>query len=187
MNRRFSALVAGVIAHLCIAQALVQNVAVAQTKTITIKGTVKGDESNAPIAGVEVAAYRAEIQVASDRTTKEGTYKLVISSGVKLKLVFTHSAYNPVIDPNVPGDRDQEIDKLLEPVNERMASGTITSIMGDRMVVKSADGKDVSFTLTPTTEIVVAGKVGKLSDLKAGAKVKVTYAAGRAIKVEVEP
>ena len=71
-----------------------------EPKRITVKGTVKSDDAKrAPILGVVVIAYRNDVQIAKDKTDKDGAYTLLFSSGVKIKLQFSHSAWNTLRGP----------------------------------------------------------------------------------------
>ena len=52
--------------------------------------------------------------------------------------------------------------------------GTVVSAANDTLVMTGADNKQHSHKIGPTVKITVDGKPGKLSDLKAGTKIRVT-------------
>lgn len=66
-------------------------------------------------------------------------------------------------------------------------SGTVKSVnaTAKSCVVTGPDGGDHTVTWDDKTEVTVDGKKGTAADLKAGAKVKVTHAEGKASKIEV--
>jgi len=71
--------------------------------------------------------------------------------------------------------------------NAAELSGTVKSVDAAKKscVVTGADGKDTTVTLDDKTEVVNDGKKGAASDVKAGAKVKVTHTEGKASKIEI--
>jgi len=71
--------------------------------------------------------------------------------------------------------------------NAEDVAGTVKSVDAAKksVVVTGADGKEHTCTWDDKTEVTVDGKKGAATDVKAGAKVKVTHAAGKASKIEV--
>ena len=99
---------------------------------------------------------------------------LVIPGDGKLTLQFKHSAWNPVTEKNVPGNKDQEIDKLLEPLDEISMEGTIESTSADtnKVTIRNKEGKTLVYQLEKGAKIVINDKEAKLSDFKVGDKVE---------------
>jgi hypothetical protein len=60
---------------------------------------------------------------------------------------------------------------LAHPGHDHKVMGTITAIDGQHVTVKTTDGKELTFAVTPTTKLV-RGKVrGSLNELQAGMRV----------------
>lgn len=62
---------------------------------------------------------------------------------------------------------------LAHPGHDHKTMGTISSIDKAKLVVKSTEGKDVTFEITPTTAFKRGKDKGTPSDLKAGMRVVV--------------
>lgn len=58
--------------------------------------------------------------------------------------------------------------------DEATHDGTVVSVTGDTLVMKSTDGKEHSHTLAADARLTLDGKVCAAADLKAGAKIRVT-------------
>jgi hypothetical protein len=67
---------------------------------------------------------------------------------------------------------------------EKAAEGTFVKIEGKTLTIKDKDNKEHSCELAPDAKVSCDGKECKLSDLKAGFKVKVTIADKKATKIE---
>jgi hypothetical protein len=65
---------------------------------------------------------------------------------------------------------------MAHPGHEHKTMGTVTSIDKAKLVVKSTEGKDVTFDVTPTTTFKSGNKKGTQTDLKAGMRVVVLTA-----------
>ncbi len=59
-------------------------------------------------------------------------------------------------------------------IDEATHDGTVVSVSGDTLVMKSTDGKEHSHTLAADAKLTLDGKVCNSADLKAGAKIRVT-------------
>jgi ABC-type Fe3+-hydroxamate transport system substrate-binding protein len=55
------------------------------------------------------------------------------------------------------------------------AKGKVKNAEATKVVVTDADGKDVTFTADEKTKVTIGGKEAKITDLKAGDEVSVTY------------
>ena len=64
------------------------------------------------------------------------------------------------------------------------AEGTIVKVDGNKLTIKGKDDKEHTCELAPDAKISCDGKECKVSDLKAGTKVKVTLTDKKATKVE---
>ena len=62
---------------------------------------------------------------------------------------------------------------MAHPGHEHKTMGTITSVDKAKIVVKSTEGKDVTFEIIPTTAFKRGKDKGMASDLKAGMRVVV--------------
>ena len=60
---------------------------------------------------------------------------------------------------------------LAHPGHEHKLMGTISSIDKNKIVIKTTDGKDATFEVTPTTTYKHGTEKGMLADLKAGMRV----------------
>lgn len=65
---------------------------------------------------------------------------------------------------------------MAHPGHEHKTMGTISAIDGAKLVVKSTEGKDATFELTPATVFKSGTKKGAQADLKAGMRVVVLTA-----------
>jgi len=65
---------------------------------------------------------------------------------------------------------------MAHPGHEHKTMGTVASIEKNTLVVKSTEGKDVTFEIVPTTEFKRGNNKGTLADLKAGLRVVVVTA-----------
>ncbi len=65
---------------------------------------------------------------------------------------------------------------LAHPGHEHKTMGTISSVDKAKLVVKSTEGKDVTFDLSPTTTFKRGKEKGAAADLKAGMRVVVLTA-----------
>ena len=84
----------------------------------------------------------------------------------------------PLTENNVPGDQDQEISRLLEPIDETGMQGRIKSIQGNTVIVQTEGGKEYTFRLDQAAKIHIEGKTATVSDLKAGSRVRLTTKTG---------
>jgi hypothetical protein len=64
------------------------------------------------------------------------------------------------------------------------AEGTFVKVDGKTLTIKDKDNKEHSCELAPDAKVTCDGKDCKVSELKAGVKVKVTIADKKATKVE---
>ena len=64
------------------------------------------------------------------------------------------------------------------------AEGMFVKVDGKTLTIKDKDGKEHSCEVAPDAKISCDGKECKVSDLKAGVKVKVTVADKKATKIE---
>ena len=62
---------------------------------------------------------------------------------------------------------------MAHPGHEHKTMGTISSIEKNTLVVKSTEGKDVTFEIVPTTAFKRGKEKGAQTDLKAGLRVVV--------------
>jgi hypothetical protein len=68
---------------------------------------------------------------------------------------------------------------LAHPGHDHKVMGTITAIDGQKVTVKTTDGKELTFAVTPTTKLV-RGKVrGTFSELQAGMRVVANVGSGQ--------
>lgn len=65
---------------------------------------------------------------------------------------------------------------MAHPGHEHKTMGTISSIEKSKLVVKSTEGKDVTFEILPTTDFKRGKDKGTQADLKAGMRVVVVTA-----------
>jgi hypothetical protein len=67
---------------------------------------------------------------------------------------------------------------LAHPGHDHKLMGTITSIDKNKVVVKTTEGKDMTFEITPITAFKNGKQKGMQSDLKAGMRVVVNIGDG---------
>ena len=67
---------------------------------------------------------------------------------------------------------------LAHPGHDHKLMGTVTSIDKNKVVMKTTEGKDMTFEVTPTTTFKMGSKKGTQSDLKAGMRVVVNVGDG---------
>ena len=67
---------------------------------------------------------------------------------------------------------------LAHPGHDHKLMGTITSIDKNKVAVKTTEGKDMTFEITPITAFKNGKQKGMLSDLKAGMRVVVNIGDG---------
>jgi hypothetical protein len=67
---------------------------------------------------------------------------------------------------------------LAHPGHDHKLMGTITSIDKNKVVVKTTEGKDMTFEITPLTTFKSGKQKGSASDLKAGLRVVVNIGDG---------
>jgi hypothetical protein len=67
---------------------------------------------------------------------------------------------------------------LAHPGHDHKLMGTITSIDKNKVVVKTTEGKDMTFEITPLTTFKSGKQKGAASDLKAGLRVVVNIGDG---------
>ena len=67
---------------------------------------------------------------------------------------------------------------LAHPGHDHKLMGTITSIDKNKVVVKTTEGKDMTFEITPLTAFKKGKTKGLASDLKAGLRVVVNIGDG---------
>lgn len=67
---------------------------------------------------------------------------------------------------------------LAHPGHDHKLMGTISSIDKNKVVVKTTEGKDMTFEVTPLTAFKKGKQKGALSDLKAGLRVVVNIGDG---------
>lgn len=67
---------------------------------------------------------------------------------------------------------------LAHPGHDHKLMGTITSIDKNKVVVKTTEGKDMTFEITPLTTFKRGKQKGIASDLKAGLRVVVNIGDG---------
>ena len=67
---------------------------------------------------------------------------------------------------------------LAHPGHDHKLMGTITSIDKNKVVVKTTEGKDMTFEVTPITTFKNGKQKGMQSDLKAGMRVVVNIGDG---------
>ena len=60
---------------------------------------------------------------------------------------------------------------LAHPGHEHKLMGTVTSVDKNKIVIKTAEGKDATFEVTPTTTYKHGTAKGALADLKPGMRV----------------
>ena len=63
---------------------------------------------------------------------------------------------------------------MAHPGHDHKLMGTISSIDKNKVVMKTTDGKDATFEITPTTTFKSGTKKGSQADLKAAMRVVVT-------------
>src|SRR6185436_19201524 len=63
---------------------------------------------------------------------------------------------------------------MAHPGHEHKLMGTISSIDKNKVVIKTTEGKDATFEVTPTTTFKSGTKKGAQADLKAAMRVVVT-------------
>lgn len=67
---------------------------------------------------------------------------------------------------------------LAHPGHDHKLMGTITAIAKNKIVVKTTEGKDMTFEITPLTTFKRGKQKGAQSDLKAGLRVVVNIGDG---------
>ena len=67
---------------------------------------------------------------------------------------------------------------LAHPGHDHKLMGTITSIDGNKVVIKTTEGKDATFHVIPVTEFKRDKTKGTQADLKVGMRVVVNVGAG---------
>ena len=67
---------------------------------------------------------------------------------------------------------------LAHPGHDHKLMGTISAIDGNKVVVKTTDGKDMTFQVIPTTSFKKGKQKGIQSDLKVGLRVVVNIGDG---------
>ena|SRR5689334_6410903 len=65
---------------------------------------------------------------------------------------------------------------MAHPGHEHKTMGTVTSVEKSKVVVKTTEGKDVTFEIIPTTTFKRGKDKGMASDLKAGMRLVVVTA-----------
>ena len=65
---------------------------------------------------------------------------------------------------------------LAHPGHEHKLMGTVTSVDKNKIVIKTTEGKEETFEVTPTTTFKKGTAKGMLSDLKAGMRVVASMA-----------
>jgi hypothetical protein len=74
--------------------------------------------------------------------------------------------------------------------NEGFASwqdGKVISMTGDKLIMSNTDGKEITCTLTGDAKVTIDGRLGKIEDLKAGTRVRVTVLGdGKQLTSQVE-
>jgi hypothetical protein len=73
---------------------------------------------------------------------------------------------------------------LAEKEKQDTAEGTFVKVDGDKLTIKGKDDKEHSCELAKDVKTTCDGKECKVTDLKAGVKVKVTLADKKATKIE---
>jgi hypothetical protein len=67
---------------------------------------------------------------------------------------------------------------MAHPGHDHKLMGTITSIDKNKVVMKTTEGKDMTFEVTPTTAFKAGAKKGAQSELRAGMRVVVNVGDG---------
>jgi hypothetical protein len=67
---------------------------------------------------------------------------------------------------------------FAHPGHEHKLMGTITAIDGNKVSIKTTEGKDTTFTVTPTTSFKRGKAKGAQSDLKVGLRIVVNAGDG---------
>ena len=67
---------------------------------------------------------------------------------------------------------------LAHPGHDHKLMGTVTSVDKNKVAMKTTEGKDMTFEVTPTTTFKMGSKKGTQSDLKAGMRVVVNVGDG---------
>jgi hypothetical protein len=67
---------------------------------------------------------------------------------------------------------------MAHPGHDHKLMGTISSIDKNKVVMKTTEGKDMTFEVAPTTTFKVGAKKGTQADLKAGMRVVVNVGDG---------
>ena len=67
---------------------------------------------------------------------------------------------------------------MAHPGHDHKLMGTISSIDKNKVVMKTTEGKDMTFEVTPTTTFKSGAKKGAQSELKAGMRVVVNVGDG---------
>lgn len=68
---------------------------------------------------------------------------------------------------------------LAHPGHDHKLMGTITSIDGNKVAIKTTEGKDTTFQVIPTTSFKRGKAKGAQADLKAGLRVAVNVGDGK--------
>lgn len=73
---------------------------------------------------------------------------------------------------------------MAHPGHEHKTMGTVTSVEKAKLVVKTTEGKDVTFEILPTTDFKRGKDKGMQTDLKAGMRVVVVTAGETELKAK---
>ena len=84
------------------------------------------------------------------------------------QLIFAALALSLIV-PAIP---------MAHPGHDHKLMGTISSIDKNKVVMKTTEGKDMTFEVTPTTSFKAGSKKGAQSELKAGMRVVVNVGDG---------
>lgn len=60
---------------------------------------------------------------------------------------------------------------VAHPGHDHKVMGAIVSVDGRHVTMKTTDGKELTFEVTPQTKLLRAKKTGELADLKAGLRI----------------
>ena len=67
---------------------------------------------------------------------------------------------------------------MAHPGHDHKLMGTVTAIDKNKVVMKTTEGKDMTFEIVPTTAFKMGSKKGMQADLKAGMRVVVNVGDG---------
>lgn len=73
---------------------------------------------------------------------------------------------------------------MAHPGHEHKTMGTVTSVEKSKLVVKTTEGKDVTFEIIPTTAFKRGKDKGMQTDIKAGMRVVVVTAGETELKIK---